>query len=360
MYVKYKIIDLFAKRNEAITSLSIRKMGGVLVDPITHGVIGAAVAKLAGNDISIHDAATVSIVIGSIFPDIDIVFQKWGDYTYLKNHRGLTHSILGLIVSSGLLSILLKFIYTGMSISELFLWSLLGGLAHSGFDLLNSYGAKLLWPFCNKKFSLGILNSFDPLFVLSLLAYLISPQWFGNISLILFVSYIGLRVLMKWIALKDIYKNFSDKCESLKLLPSMTGLFRWHFILEQPGRNVVGEKNVLKRNIRIFKVFDKIEEEVLKKVSFSYVGKFFAEFTPVSHVLCENIGNVTRYIFIDLRYYIRGDFLHHAVLEMDKDDNIINASFSPYSMNRISPIPNPDLRMNDSFLSRFKVFLEIN
>lgn len=330
------------------------------MDPITHGVIGAAVAKLTGNEISIHDAAAVSIVIGSIFPDIDIVFQKWGDYTYLKNHRGLTHSILGLVLSSGFLSVILKLIYRGTNIYELFLWSLLGGLAHSGFDLLNSYGAKLLWPFCNKKFSLGIINSFDPIFILFLLGYVIFSPLLKSFTLIMFVLYIGLRFLMKWIVSRNIHKIYSDKCQSLRLLPSLTGLFRWHFIMEQPGKSIVGEKNVLRKNIKIFKVLDKIEEEVLRKVNFSYVGKFFSDFTPASHVICENIGNVTRYVFIDLRYYIRGNFLHHAVLEMDKDDNVVNASFNPYSMNRSNPIPNPELRANDTFFSRFKVFLEIN
>ncbi len=137
------------------------------MDPITHGIIGAAVARLTGNSITISDAATVSIVVGSIFPDIDIVFQKWGDYVYLKNHRGLTHSILGIIISSIFLAISLSFLYRGTGIYELFMWSFAGGLSHSAFDLLNSYGAKLLWPFCNKKFSLGILNTFDPLFLLT-------------------------------------------------------------------------------------------------------------------------------------------------------------------------------------------------
>ncbi|HPU42293.1 MAG TPA: metal-dependent hydrolase [Acetivibrio clariflavus] len=54
------------------------------MDPITHGVIGLAVAKITGNEISLNDAVTISIVIGSIFPDIDIVFQKWGGLYLLK------------------------------------------------------------------------------------------------------------------------------------------------------------------------------------------------------------------------------------------------------------------------------------
>jgi len=123
-------------------------------------------------------------------------------------------------------------------------------------------------------------------------------------------------------------------------------------VLEEPDRSVVGEKNILKSNVKIFKVFDKIEDEVLKKVSFSYVGRFFSEFTPVFHVMSESIDDVTRYVFIDMRYYIRNGFLHHAVLEIDKDDNVVNASFNPYSMNRISPIPNPDYGRNATFFSR--------
>lgn len=322
------------------------------MDPITHGVIGAAVAKLTGNEISIHDAATVSIIIGSVLPDVDIVFQKWGDYAYLKNHRVLTHSFIGLIVLGGLLSIILSFIYRGTGILELFLWALLGGLTHSGFDLLNSYGAKLLWPICRKKMSLGILNSFDPLLLTILLGYVVLPAGFSQMCLVLFAIYVVLRVLMKHSVSKNIQKNFNTECEKLSLLPSVTSIFRWHFIFEESGRNVVGEKNVLRHNIKIFKVLDKIEEDTLRKVSFSYVGKFFGEFTPVPHVLCERVGDVTRYVFIDMRYYMRNGFLHHAVLEMDKDDNVVNASFNPYSMNRISSIPNPELAANNTFLTR--------
>lgn len=325
---------------------------GVRMDPITHAVIGAAIAKLTGNEISISDAATVSMVIGAVLPDADIVFQKWGDYAYLKNHRGLTHSIIGLVVSSAVLAGILSFFYESSSVLGLFLWSLLGGLSHSGADLLNSYGAKLFWPFFKKGFSLGIINSFDPVFFVSLIGYILSPQILKNAALVAIISYIALRVLMKCIVSKDLKRRFSEKCGKVSLLPSVTGLFRWHFILEEPDRNTVGEKSIFKRNIKIFQVFDKIEDEVLKKVSFSYVGKFFSEFTPVPHVMRENVDNIDRYVFVDMRYYFKNSFLHHAVLELDKDDNIINASFNPYSMKRSSSIPNPDLRTNTTLFAR--------
>lgn len=322
------------------------------MDPITHGLIGLAIAKFTGNDISISDAATISIVVGSIFPDVDIVFQKWGDYVYLKNHRGLTHSILGIMASAALLALLLSSIFRGAGITNLFLWSLIGGLSHSAFDLLNSYGAKLLWPFCNKRFSFGIINSFDPLFFLTLTSCVLSKPAFYPAALTVLFSYIVLRILMKWFVSNELHKNYTTECGKVSLLPSLTSLFKWHFVLEEPHCNVVGEKNILKRNIKIFKVFDKLEDELLNKVSFSYVGRFFSEFTPVFHVMRESMDDVNRYVFVDMRYYMRDDFLHHAVLELDKNDNIVNASFNPYSMNRTSAIPDPDCIRTNRFFSK--------
>jgi inner membrane protein len=49
---------------------------------------------------------------------------------------------------------------------------------------------------------------------------------------------------------------------------------------------------------------------------------------------------------------MRDSFLHHAILEMDEHDNVVNASFNPYSMHRINPIPNPDLITDNTFFTR--------
>ena len=116
------------------------------MDPLTHTVIGLAVAKVTGNPAVMSEPATMCIVVGSVFPDIDILLQKWGDAIYLKNHRGVTHSILGLIASSVLIGGAASLIYhTGFL--SMFLWALLGCFAHGFFDTLNAFGAKLLWPF---------------------------------------------------------------------------------------------------------------------------------------------------------------------------------------------------------------------
>ncbi|HHX18098.1 MAG TPA: metal-dependent hydrolase [Clostridium sp.] len=309
------------------------------MDPFTHGVIGMALAKATGNEVSVADAATAAIVVGAIFPDIDIIFQKWGDCAYLKNHRSITHSILGLMTSSVFIAFLLNFFYPDAGFFNLAFWALLGGISHSFFDIFNSYGAKLLWPFIKKKYSLSLLTIFDPIFLFSILGYIFTTGNVQNVFIACFAAYILFRFVMRICVFKYLKRNFGKTSIRISLLPSMTRLFRWHFILEENALTIVGEKDIFRKNVRIIKELHKIQDEVLKKVSDSNVGKFFAEFTPIFHVDREVIDGITRYLFIDMRYYIRDKFLHHAVLEMDESGQIITSSFNPYSIKRASVIP---------------------
>ncbi len=53
------------------------------MDPLTHGVIGVALAKVMGNEISLADAATAAVVVGAVFPDIDNI-SKMGRLCLFK------------------------------------------------------------------------------------------------------------------------------------------------------------------------------------------------------------------------------------------------------------------------------------
>lgn len=303
------------------------------MDPVTHAVIGMTVAKITGNGIVLSEPATVGIVVGSVFPDIDILMQKMGDYVYLKNHRGATHSIFGLAVSAMFIALVLSGFYQGSSILNLFLWSMVGCLSHTFFDIFNSYGAKLFWPFYDKKFSLSLLIVFDPMLLAVLAGYVVSRGDTRKIFLGVAVAYLVSRVVMRLWVTSGLKRKFNN-CVRISVLPSMTGLLRWHFILETKDYNIVGEKNVLRRGERIIKTLCKIQDEALDKILYSPVGEFFSEFTPLFHVACEKAGEITRYIFIDMRYYVRNKFLHHAVLEVDSNNSIVKETFHPYSMNR--------------------------
>lgn len=304
------------------------------MDPLTHTVIGLAVAKATGNPVIMSEPATICIVAGSVFPDIDILLQKWGDLMYLKNHRGVTHSILGLIVSSLLIGGIAALVFPGTSFVSMFLWSLLGSFAHAFFDTLNAFGAKLLWPILDKKYSLGMLITFDPVFIGLLAGYIFAGKVAGVFSLVLFLLYFASRGMAKLFVIRELYAKYGDEYERISLLPSMKGLFKWHFILEGKEFNIVGEKDIIRNRIRIVKKLKKLEDDKMENVLFSAVGRFFSEFTPVFHVACEKVGGINRYVFIDMRYYMKNKFLHHAVVELDENNSVVKQTFNPYSINR--------------------------
>ena len=70
------------------------------MDLLTHGVVGLALGSLTGASGIIDNPLAIGSIIGSIIPDGDIIYQLKGDYTYLKNHSGTSHSIImGAIIS---------------------------------------------------------------------------------------------------------------------------------------------------------------------------------------------------------------------------------------------------------------------
>ncbi|NLD46591.1 MAG: metal-dependent hydrolase, partial [Clostridiaceae bacterium] len=237
----------------------------------------------------------------------------------------------------------------------LMLWALLGGLSHTFFDLFNSYGAKFFWPIINKKYSIDLMNPVDPIFTLSLAGCVFTSGDIRKVCMYLFILYPVTRFILRFAASKQIRKVFGQTSKKISLLPSMTGLFRWHFVLEKDNCNIVGEKTMFRRNIRIIQKLNKIQDEILEKVHITYVGRVFMEITPIYHVISEKIGSITRYVLIDMRYYTGNDFLHHAVLEVDENDYIVFSSFNAYSIKRVSNIPAPSEKTGTVF-SRFVGF----
>ncbi|MCX8128681.1 MAG: metal-dependent hydrolase [Clostridia bacterium] len=309
------------------------------MDPVTHAVLGLSLSKFSGNGIDLSNPVVAGIVIGSVFPDIDIVLQKWGDYVYLKNHRGITHSVLGTLIASVVIAFALGGIYGSVNVFGIFICTFAGCMSHTLIDILNSYGAKLMWPFSNKKFSLSLLIIFDPVMFVLLLLYVFSNGSWQNTSILIMSIYMLLRILMRLAVRLELISKFGEECGKISILPSMTGLFRWHFIVETEEYNLIGEKNLLNKRITLIHRLKKIQDVKLDRILLSPIGKFFLEFTPLYHIACEKAGDVRRYIFIDMRYCIKSRFLHHGILEVDERDRFVKSSFNPYSMNRANSMP---------------------
>lgn len=309
------------------------------MDPITHAVVGLSIAVLMGEPMSASNPAIIGCVAGAVIPDGDIIMQLKGDYAYLKNHRGLSHSIPAMLIYAASLAGILWLVFGSLSIWKVFIFSLLGCLSHIALDITNSYGAQVLWPLSKRRITLDLLLIYDPMLIgLCLLILLPATRSFipPIITVFLFLTYLIQRHLMKNMAKKIAYENLGSKYDSVyfRIMPSMIGLIKWHFILKTDKEKVIGEVNILPRRFRIINVMKNIDRKLYDMAIDTPIARFFSQFTPVFHIDCEKREDNYVFRFIDLRYYIAKDFLHHATAVINKDLEVVTSLFHPYAKSR--------------------------
>ncbi|MGE5678330.1 MAG: metal-dependent hydrolase [Pseudomonadota bacterium] len=305
------------------------------MDPVTHALVGLSVAVLAGEPMAITNPAIIGCLVGSMIPDGDIIMQLKGDYVYLKHHRGASHSIPMMFVYAGALTGLLWLAFGNVALWRVFLVTLLGCFSHIALDITNSYGAQVLWPISKKRMTIDLLLIYDPVLIISALAIIfpyvrnVIPAY---ISALVFILYLLLRDHMRKTARGIALKNLGDKYEAVhfRVMPSMIGLIKWHFVLSTVSEKVIGEVNVFTRKFRLIDIKKNIDKNLYKLVSDTPIARFFSQFTPIFHVDCEKKESGYVFRFVDLRYYIARDFLHHATAVMNFDLEVVTSLFHPY------------------------------
>ncbi len=136
------------------------------MDTVTHGLTGWLVSRALPPGIR-NKAATAAVVAGSVLPDADHVATFFGGETYVRMHRGISHSFAGVAVTSLLLALVLCLFGKGITWKDrkelgiLYLLALAGQLSHIALDLLNSYGTQVLQPFSDARVSFDILFVVD-------------------------------------------------------------------------------------------------------------------------------------------------------------------------------------------------------
>ncbi|QXM07459.1 metal-dependent hydrolase [Crassaminicella indica] len=317
------------------------------MDPITHGVIGLAISAYSGDPVAFTNPVSLGCALGAMSPDIDIIAKLKGDYVYLKHHRGISHSIPALFILAGIITAGLSLFFADFQFLRVFIWTLMGCLSHTLFDILNSYGAKLFMPFTKRKFMLGILMLYDP--VITVLCFLLIFVKEKTIAFYLcittsFFVYLGLRWLMKQYAEKKVknYYRHGYKICSVNILPALMAYHKWDFIVSTNNYNIVGQVNLFNGKIIERKKLKKLEDEEVKMFKETNIGKYFREFTPIYHVIkSEEMDNIV-FKFIDLRYFLRNDFMHHATVIYDREKNIIQSFFHPYHIDKSIPVAEMD------------------
>ncbi len=171
------------------------------MDTVTHGLAGWLIARsLPEKWKGEHPrTATAVVALASVLPDADNAASLLGSELYLRIHRGLSHSLPGISVSSLVLALLFARYGKWKDRKAIFLLALLGQLSHVALDLLNSYGTQILQPFTDARFALDILFIVDLAFtgiIVAGIALSRSNPFRARAALAVLAAYVGGAALL--------------------------------------------------------------------------------------------------------------------------------------------------------------------
>lgn len=161
------------------------------MEPVTHFLTGACLSRAGLNRKT--GLATLTLVLASETPDLDIVTLFGGSVSYLQHHRGITHTLLGApFVAAGTLALVFGIYRFLLSRGRkpklapdwrlLYFYALFAVLIHLFMDFTNTYGVRPFEPFNWKWYSWDIFFILDPILLAVLLLAVFVPALFGLIS----------------------------------------------------------------------------------------------------------------------------------------------------------------------------------
>lgn len=160
------------------------------MDNLTHSLTAVALSQAGLNRKTRF--ATITLIVGANLPDIDLVAAFGGSASYLKYHRGITHSILGAAVLATALGALVYFLGRKappakkagppLDLRWLLAVSWIALFSHVLMDFTNSYGIRPFLPFSARWYAWDIMPIMDLLLWAFLILGLALPPLFRLIS----------------------------------------------------------------------------------------------------------------------------------------------------------------------------------
>jgi inner membrane protein len=199
------------------------------MDTVTHGLTGWLIARALPERWKLERprAATAMVILGSVLPDADNAARLLGSEAYVRIHRGLSHSLLGIAVSSLLLALLLARVGQWRDWKRIASLLLLGQCSHVALDLLNSYGTQILQPFSDARFALDLLFIVDLAFTGIIVAGIVSSRgspFRARAALAVLIAYVGAAGILHLEAkdaVRDAALRYGVKVVSAEALPAL-------------------------------------------------------------------------------------------------------------------------------------------
>lgn len=313
-------------------------MEGVFIrmDTGTHLAMGVALGGLATIDPAVQadpvlfQAIMIGTVIGSHAPDFDTVLKLKNNATYIRHHRGVTHSIPAVIIWGLVISSIIYLFLPSVSFFHLWMWTFIAVILHVVVDLFNAYGTQALKPFSNRWIAFGFINTFDPyifsLHIIGIGAWLLGahPGYTWSILYVILILYYVKRYIDKREIVSRIYDYFPQTTE---VITSPTWKQNdWRISITTDNAYHVG--TVQNGHIRIIDTFRKNplpNNQIIQTSKQDQNIAAFLSFSPIYRWEMTEYHATTEVRFIDLRYRSKGHYPFVAVVKLDHELNIVSS-----------------------------------
>ncbi|RXZ84270.1 metal-dependent hydrolase [Paenibacillaceae bacterium] len=326
------------------------------MDSGTHLVMGLGLAGLSMVDpvvaanSTVFAAVVAGTVIGSQAPDLDGLLRLKNNATYIKNHRGFSHSIPAALIWTLLITFAIQIVFKGqLPLLHVGGWVMLAVAVHIISDLFNSYGTQAARPFSKRWISWNIIHIFDPvIFVSHLIAILLwvagvfPPAAMFPVFYALIVCYYAWRTTVHYrleTRLAALDPESADKGEYV-LIPTLS-LFTWNVVKQlKDGSFVIGDL----KNQRV-RWLDRARCDDHPAVNQSKNDPAIQSFLYLTSFACAEVKEYSwgyEVRWSDVRYRHRKQYPFVAVLMLDLDYRTIGSYVGWLSDDRLKK----RLRMN--------------
>ncbi|OIJ21229.1 hypothetical protein BKP45_00130 [Anaerobacillus alkalidiazotrophicus] len=306
------------------------------MDTGTHVVMGIAVGSIAtldpvvANDPLLAQTIMLGALIGSQAPDFDTVLKLRNNAKYIRNHRGITHSIPAVVLWPILITAALAFFIPGVNLLHLWAWTFSAVILHVFVDIFNAYGTQALYPFKKKWIALGVIYIFDPFIFIGHIVAIIFWQIGFHQGFTFLTLYFVLIFYYVWrfYARNKVYKL------AMQEHPDATHVFispsfkwrRWHVVIRTKDMMYVAqaEKDQIKYH-------ESYPFEPIPNIPIINAAKkdenlsAFLSFSPSYRWEIVDEGDHQEVRFIDLRYRSKGHYPFVAIVKIDNNHNILSS-----------------------------------
>lgn len=306
------------------------------MDTGTHVVMGVALGGLAtldpvvAHDPVLYNAVLAGTLIGSQAPDFDTILKLKNNAVYIRNHRGMTHSIPAVVLWGILISFLIYLFVPEVSFLHLWLWTFLAVVFHVFVDIFNAYGTQSIRPFSHKWVALGFINTFDPyiffMHVAGIIAWMLGAD--PGITFLVIYGIIALYYVKRYFDKREIVKKINEVFPNTEKIATSPTIKQnhWRVAITTNDRFYVG--TVEHGHIHLVDTFERVALPDTKILNIAKEDKniaAFLSFSPVYRWEINAFEHFTEVRFTDLRYRSKGHYPFVAIAHIDHNDHVTNS-----------------------------------